>query len=286
MAITAALVKELREKTGIGMMKCKEALKEADGDIEVAIANLRKAGAAVAAKKAGREATEGKVFFATAGSQTAAVEVFCETEPTSANADYIAFGEGSAKNAAEGSLGEVDALLASELNGSTVQEELNVLVGRITENIGIKRVALIDEEGGALATYSHMGGKIGVIVKLNYTGEASDRASIVAVAKDLAMQVAATAPIAVRSEEVSEDTIAKEREIYVELARKAGTKEEYIDRQIEGKLKKFLKEVCLAEQMFIKDTKKPVADLLKETAAANGVENLEIAQFIRFELGK
>ena len=286
MAITAALVKELREKTGIGMMKCKEALKEADGDIEVAIANLRKAGAAVAAKKAGREATEGKVFFATSGTQTAAVEVFCETEPTSGNADYIAFGEGAAKNAAESSLADVDAVLASPLNGTTVQEELNVLVGRITENIGIKRVALVSEEGGALATYSHMGGKIGVIVKLKYSGVASDQSSIVAVAKDLSMQVAATAPIAVRSEEVSQDTIAKEREIYVELARKAGTKEEYIDRQIEGKLKKFLKEVCLAEQMFIKDTKKPVADLLKETAVANGVENLEIEQFIRFELGK
>lgn len=286
MAITAALVKELREKTGIGMMKCKAALTEANGDIEVAIANLRKAGAAVAAKKAGREATEGKVFFATAGNQTAAVEVYCETEPTSGNADYIAFGEGAAKNAAEQSITEVEALLASELNGSTVQEELNVLVGRITENIGIKRVALISEEGGALASYSHMGGKIGVIVKLAYTGEASDKASVVAVAKDLSMQVAATAPIAVNSSEVPEDVIAKEREIYVELARKAGTKEEYIDRQIEGKLKKYLKEVCLAEQMFIKDNKLPVADLLKQTAEANGIQDLKIAEFIRFELGK
>ena len=286
MAITAALVKELREKTGVGMMKCKQALVETDGDVEKAIANLRKAGAAVAAKKAGREANEGKVFFATSGTTIAAVEVFCETEPTSGNEGDIAFGESAAKLAAEGNITDLPTLLASPLNDSTVQEELNVLVGRITENIGIKRHAIISSENAAVATYSHMGGKIGVVVRLTFPGTATDMAVIETVAKDLAMQVAATAPIAVNSSEVSAEIIASEREVYVELARKAGTKEEYIDRQIEGKLKKYLKEVCLAEQMFIKDTKKPVTELLKETAAAAGVESLEIGEFVRFELGK
>lgn len=286
MAITAALVKELREKTGIGMMKCKVALTEAGGDIELAIENLRKAGAAVAAKKAGREANEGKVFFATSGSQTAAVEVFCETEPTSGNKDYLAFGEAAAKITAEGSISEVEALMSSELNGSTVQEELNVLVGRITENIGIKRLALVSSENGAVATYSHMGGKIGVIVRLAYEGTASDQAAIEVVAKDLSMQVAATAPVAVNADQVPAEVLDKERGIYKELALAAGTKEAFIDRQIEGKVKKYLKEVCLAEQMFIKDNKLPIADLLKQTGDAAGVQNLHIAEFVRFELGK
>jgi elongation factor Ts len=287
MSITASQVKELREKTGVGMMKCKKILIQANGDIEKAIELLRKEGAAVAAKKAGREATEGKVFFATVGSITAAVEVFCETEPTSANNDYKAFGEAVANIAATENISDREALLASALNGSTVQEELNVLVGRITENIGIKRIAVASADSSeALATYSHMGGKIGVIVKLKIGGEASDTGVINSLAKDLCMQTAATAPVAVRSDDISEEYIAKELEIYKELALKAGTKEEFVDRQVQGKLKKHLKEVCLEEQMFVKDNKKPITTLLKEVASEAGAESVAIDSFTRIELGK
>jgi elongation factor Ts len=287
MAITAAQVKELREKTGVGMMQCKKALTEADGDIEKAIENLRKQGQAVAAKRADKDANEGCVFVSANDSKAVAVEINCETDFVANGDDFQGAGKGISDLLLANDYADQASLLAADLGGDTVEMTLSNLTGKLGEKIEIKRYAVTPiTESSAVATYSHMGGKIGVVVNLTFEGSASDKAALVGVAKDLAMQVAATNPISVNSDSVSEDVLNKEREIYKELAIQAGTKEEFLDRQVEGKLKKFLKEVCLSEQMFVKDSKLPVTKLLENLEKEQGVTNLVIESFTRFELGK
>ncbi|MGL1934703.1 MAG: translation elongation factor Ts [Fibrobacterales bacterium] len=287
MAITAAQVKELREKTGVGMMQCKKALTEADGDIEKAIENLRKQGQAVAAKRADKDANEGCVFVSTNDTKAVAVEINCETDFVANGEDFQGTGKVISNLLLENDYADLAALMAAEISGDSVEVTLSSLTGKLGEKIDIKRYNVTAiTENNAVATYSHMGGKIGVIVSLKFEGAASDKAALVAVAKDLAMQVAATNPISVNSDDVSKDVIDKERDIYKELALQSGTKEEFLDRQIEGKLKKFLKEVCLSEQMFVKDSKLPVTKLLQNLEKEQGVTNLVIESFTRFELGK
>ncbi|MGL1901786.1 MAG: translation elongation factor Ts [Fibrobacterales bacterium] len=287
MAITAAQVKELREKTGVGMMQCKKALTEADGDIEKAIENLRKQGQAVAAKRAGKDANEGCVFVSASDTKAVAVEINCETDFVANGDDFQGAGKAISNLLLENDYADLAALMAAEINGESVEITLSSLTGKLGEKIDIKRYGVTAiTDTNAVATYSHMGGKIGVIVNLSFEGSASDKVALIAVAKDLAMQVAATSPVAVNSDGVSQDVIDKEREIFKELAIQSGTKEEFLDRQIEGKLKKFLKEVCLSEQMFVKDSKLPVTKLLENLGKEQGVTNLVIESFTRFELGK
>ena len=284
-AISAAQVKELREKTGVGMMECKKALTESDGDVEKAVDLLRKRGAAVAAKRAGQEAKEGKVTFAEDDNKLAAVEIRCETDFVANGEDFTGFANLVAKSILLNDVKTNEELFATETDGVTLESANQSLVAKITEKIEVANFQAFDKaEGTTLASYSHLGGKIGVVVKLTSTGTAKEGV-LEGLAKDLAMQVAAAAPKAVRADEVPAEVIEREKAIYAELAVAAGTKAEFVDRQIEGKVNKFLKEVTLEEQMFIKDTKKSIKALVKEIGAEAGVEGLKIDSFIRFELG-
>jgi elongation factor Ts len=290
MNITASQVKELRELTGIGMMHCKKALVESEGNIEKAIENLRKQGEDLSNKRAGKDANEGCVFIGSSLDKTAIVEINCETDFVAKCAIFQDFGKAIVDLLLEGDFNDVNELLGvgidEEENIETLGDAIKRMSGMLGEKIEIKHFETeVIGEFNIVGTYSHMGGKIGVIINLTYSGYHADKTVLEGIAKKLCMQVAATKPIAVHSHNVSETVLNKEREIYKELALKAGTKEEYIDRQIEGKLKKYLKEVCLSEQNYIKDNKTSVAKLLTKTEVAMGIVDLEIDSFVRFELG-
>lgn len=266
MEISAALVKELRERTGLGMMECKKALVEAAGNIETAIDNLRKSGQAKAAKKAGRTAAEGAVV--TAGSTTSAVlaEVNSETDFVGRDASFLAFANDVAKAAL--AAGETDVAKLVAANGGAIEAARLALVQKIGENIQVRRIAKID--GDVVGSYIHSG-KIGVLVALK-GGNAE-------LAKDIAMHIAAANPLVVNPADVSADVIAKEKEIYAAKAAESGKPANIVEKMVEGSLRKFLAEVSLTEQAFVKDPDTKVGDLVKKAGAV-------VQSFIRFEVGE
>ncbi len=276
MTITAALVKELRELTGLGMMDCKKALVETNGDIEIAIENLRKSGQAKAAKKAGRIAAEGtiRVYVSADGKKAGIIEVNCETdfvgrgEILQAYADQVlatAFKKGECAP-------EKLALLPLDGNSVSVEEKRLTLVQEIGENIQIRRVQLLDAPEGVVGQYIH-GGKIGVLVALK-GGNAE-------LAKDVAMHVAghAPAPIVVNPSEVSAELVAKEKEIFIAQAKDSGKPDEIIQKMVAGRIQKFLAEVSLVEQGFVKDPETKVGALVKKASAT-------VQRFVRYEVGE
>ncbi len=283
-AISAQAVAQLREKTGLGLMQCKKALTETGGDIEAAIEFLRKQGAAVAAKRSDRETKEGKIVFGNEGSAYSAVEINCETDFVASSDDFVAFAAKAAKAIAAGKPADVDAVAALPLDGTTLAEVNTAVIAKIGEKISVRRFAV--ETAGAseiIETYSHMGGKIGVLIKLAFDGEAKDAAALKVLAKDLAMQVAASAPIAIDPSGISATTVAKEREIARELTEKEGKTGDMLERIVDGKLNKFFKENCLLQQIFVKDNKTPIDKLLASSPAAS---NLRIVSFHRLQLGQ
>lgn len=284
MAISAAQVKELRNKTGLGMMQCKKALTETDGDMEKAIEELRKHGAAVAAKRADRAANEGVVLFSETAEKIIVAEINCETEPVAASDDFKALSKKVMGILdANDNVADVPALLAIDGLGEKVTE----VIGKIGENIGVKHFAQIAiASNECAATYSHMGGKIGVVVKVSYEGTPSDEAALKASIRDICMQVAATNPSSVSEADLDQDVLAKEAEIYKLQAIEEGKTPEIAERMIGGRIKKYIKEVCLSEQVFVKDSKKTILDVLKETASAVAISDLKIVSFTRMELGK
>jgi elongation factor Ts len=286
--ITASQVKDLREKTGVGMMQCKAALTESGGDMEKAIELLRKRGEMVAAKRADKAANEGCVFLLETNSKAVVAELNCETDFVGASEDFQSLGSDALKILSEKDIADVAALLEEKTeSGLTLAQRVNDVLAKLGENIGVKRFVQVSVgEQEASATYSHMGGKIGVLVKLAFEGTPSDAAALKIVAKDLCMQVAATSPASISEADLDPVLVAKEREIYRGQALEQGTKEEFVDRVVDGRVNKFLKEICLQEQMFVKDSKKSINDLLKETAAAQGITALKISHFTRMELGK
>lgn len=261
MAITAALVKELRERTGAGMMECKKALVETNGDIEAAADLMRKTGLAKADKKAGRIAAEGLVAIATDGNRGVIAEVNCETDFVSKNETFLAFAQALAALVAERAPADVAALaalpLAMEDFGPTVEDVRKGLVGKIGENMTIRRFVRY-AGGGALAHYLH-GTRIGVLVE--YTGDAT-------AAKDVAMHVAAMKPAALSSSQVPAELVDKERKIAAEKAAESGKPAEIVARMVDGAVQKFLKEVSLLDQVFVKaaDGKQAVGQMLKDKA--------------------
>jgi elongation factor Ts len=284
MAITAAQVKELREKTGVGMMKCKSALNETDGNVEKAIELLRKSGAAVAAKRAGNDANEGVVAFGESDSKVSMAELRCETDFVANGDDFRGYAKFVCQTLLDQDINTAEELMNAEVDGTKVLLTQETLVAKITENIQVKNVKTFAKgEGKAFATYQHLGGKIGVAVELGFKGESSE--AITALAKDLAMQVAAYNPKAITPDEIDSALIEKEREIGRELAIKSGTKPEFIDRQVDGKIKKWMKEVALEEQMFLKESKTPVKTYVANVGKEAGVEGLKIVSFARLELG-
>ncbi len=292
MSITAGMVKELRELTGAGMMDCKKALTENNGDMEASVEYLRKNGQAKAEKKAGRIAAEGLCRVATDGDKCAAVvEVNSETDFVAKNEDFQKFVENVAEQAVASNAADIDAFMAEawkEDSSKTVKEALIEKISVIGENLNIRRFEKVVAENGCVVTYVHGGGRIGVVVEAT-TDVVND--AIKEALTNLAMQVAALSPKYVSTEEVSEEYKAHEKEIIAaQIAqdpKMVGKPEKVIEGAVLGRLNKELKEVCLLEQTYVKaeDGKQTVAQYVAQVAKENGA-NLSLKKFVRFETGE
>lgn len=271
--ITAALVKELRERTGAGMMDCKKALTAVEGDMDKAIDFLREKGLAAAAKKAGRIAAEGVVgsFVSADGKIGAIVEVNCETDFVAKTDGFKALVEKIAAHIVATKPADVEALLASELDGQTVEALVTASVAKIGEKISVRRFALYEAPEGVVAAYIHGGGKIGVIVELK-GGNAE-------LGKDVAMHVAAANPSYLERSQVPAAELEHEKEVLSEQAKNEGKPEKIIEKMVMGRINKYYKEVCLVDQEFVKDPDQTVGKLVKAAGA-------EILAFSRFQLGE
>ncbi|MCC2639472.1 MAG: translation elongation factor Ts (EF-Ts) [Moraxellaceae bacterium] len=266
--ITASLVKELRDRTGLGMMECKKALTEASGDIETAIDNLRKSGQAKAAKKAGNIAAEGAIIVAQAGGAAIILEVNSQTDFVARDANFSAFANKVAQIALAARETDVARIAGLAYDGQTVEEARIALVQKIGENIQVRRAQLI--EGALVGSYIH-GLKIGVVVALE---GGSDE-----LARDVAMHIAAAKPEAVSPDDVAPALVAKEREIAEAKAAESGKPANIVEKMVEGAVKKYLAEVSLVEQAFVKDPDTKVGQLL----AKNGAK---VIRFVRLEMGE
>lgn len=273
-AITAAQVKELRERTSVGMMECKKALELANGDMDLAIEELRKSGRAKADKKAGRVAAEGIVLIRASadGKRVAMAEINCETDFVARDENFLAFAEAVVKTALDTNTTEVEKLMALPLAGgsASIEETRQALVAKIGENINVRRVAIVNSTGGSIGTYLH-GTRIGVCVQLD---NGQDE-----VAKDIAMHIAASKPLVVAPEDVPADVVAKEKEIFLAQAASSGKPQDILEKMVVGRLKKFLDEVSLLGQPFVKDPDTTVASLLSKNRS-------KVVSFVRFEVGE
>ena len=286
--ITASLVKELRDKTGAGMMNCKKALGEADGDLEAAIDWLRKKGMAAAAKKSGRVAVEGLIGVAVEGDVGALVEVNAETDFVSRNDVFQAYVRTVTGLALEKD-DDLSSLLAGEYpeSGRSVEEELTHLIATIGENMSFRRAARLQVEEGVMASYIHNSvvpgmGRIGVLVGLSSTG---DKEKLSDLGKQVAMHVAAANPQSVSQDDLDPELVERERAILAEQARASGKPEEIIGKMVEGRLRKFFEEVALLDQIFVIDGENKVSQAIAEAAKDIGTE-VTITGFVRFALGE
>src|SRR5690606_7140158 len=269
MDVKPALVKELRERTGAGMMDCKRALVEAGGDIDQAVEILRKAGQAKADKKASRVAADGVVLIESAGARHVIVEVNSETDFVAKDQSFRDFAALAAKAALEGEAADVAALMESKVDGQTLEERRKELVAKVGENISVRRCERL-ESSGTVGSYIHMG-RIGALVELE--GGSAE------LARDLAMQVAASSPRFVSPDDVPADEIAKEREILAAQAAQEGKPAEIVQKMVEGRLRKHLDEITLVGQPFVKDPDRRVRDLLKQAGA-------KVKRFVRYGVGE
>lgn len=275
MQITASMVKELRERTGAGMMDCKKALQEADGEIEAAIEAMRKSGVAKAAKKAGRIAAEGIIAIKQNDDNTEAVllEVNSETDFVAKDENFLAFVDLVINATLANKPADIEALNELSVAGDTEQSVENArlqLVSKVGENISLRRIERIKAEGGNMGAYLH-GSRIGVLVDLE--GGSTD------LARDIAMHIAASRPICIAETDVPEEILNKEREIFVAQAEESGKSAEIIEKMVAGRIKKYFKEVTLLGQPFVKDPDQSIEGLLKGNKAT-------IKRFVRFEVGE
>lgn len=284
MAVTAALVKELRERTGAGMMDCKKALVETDGDIEKAIDYLREKGIMKAQKKAGRIAAEGlvRVAFGEGNKTASIVEVNSETDFVAKNEEFIEFVEDLAKEVLVKGNMPMEQFMAEPFGEGTVQETLTAKVAKIGENLSIRRFAKVEEDGVVYVGYTHGGGRIGVIVGIK-TDAAADE--IAAVGKDVAMQVASMNPKFVNEDGVDPEYLENEKKILTEQVLNEGKKPEMVERIVAGKIKKELKEVCLLDQPFVKDGDVSVQQYVANATKEIG-KDMEVVSMIRYEVGE
>jgi len=282
MLITASQVNELRQKTGAGMMDCKKALTEANGDYEKAIDILRKKGAAVAAKRAEKSANEGLVLIKISDDKKTGViaEINCETDFVAKSPDFINLADSVLQAVFSKKPASKEELLA---DNPTLNNQINDVMGKVGEKIEISRFAVENVSEGVVVGYVHLGSKLGVLVNFEAATTAGHD-ELAELGKDIAMQVAAMKPICVYREEVPKDLIEKEIDIYKEIARKEGKPEQILEKISTGKLNKFYQENCLVEQAFIKDNTKTVNDLLKEFNSKYG-SDAKIVLFRRFHLG-
>ncbi len=267
--VSAKMVKELRDRTGLGMMECKKALEESNGDVETAIDNLRKSGQAKAAKKAGNIAADGAIIIAQGDNKAFLLEVNCQTDFVAKDENFTAFAEAVANIALENNVTDVAAIADLPYgNGQTVEEARVSLVQKIGENIQVRRVEVL--EGSNLASYRH-GLRIGVVV--SFEGGNADTG------KNLAMHIAAFNPVAVDDESVDADLLAREKDIIEAKARESGKPDNIVEKMIEGGLRKYLEEVTLLRQPYVMDNEKKVGDVLK-------AEGVKVLAFKRLEVGE
>lgn len=270
--ISAALVKELRERSGAGMMECKRALVETDGDIEAAIDVLRKLGITKAGKKASRIAAEGIIIVQESGKKVVMVEINCETDFVAKDVNFLAFAKVVAETALQTSETNVEIFTTLPLVNAnqTVEEARQVLVAKIGENVQIRRIVLSQESAASVGTYIH-GSRIGVMVELDIDNKD--------LARDIAMHIAASRPIVISPADVPQDVIAREKEIYLAQAATSGKPQDIIEKMVAGRMKKFLDEVSLIGQPFVKDPDATVGSLLNKNRA-------KVIAFHRYEVGE
>jgi elongation factor Ts len=284
--ITASMVKDLRDKTGAGMMDCKTALNETNGDMEAAIDWLRKKGISKAAKKAGRAAAEGLVGVAVGKGAGALVEVNAETDFVARNEEFKSFVKSAADLAlTEG--GDLEKLLAAKHGTSTVQQTLTELVAKIGENMSVRRTVALSVNPGVVAAYVHNAaspelGKIGVLVALKST---ADEGKLSALAKQIAMHIAAANPLALTPEHLSKDVVERERNVQWELAKQSGKPDAVIEKMMEGRMRKFYEETVLLSQTFVIDGETQVSKVVEKAAKELGAP-IAIEGFVRFQVGE
>ncbi len=286
--ITAALVKKLREETGAGMMDCKKALVETNGDHEAAVDWLRTKGLSAAAKKAGRVASEGLVGVSIDGATGALVEVNAETDFVARNEEFQEFVKTTAGLALD-SGGDLDALKAAAYPGSerTVEEQLTHLIATIGENMSLRRVQVIEVSQGVMASYVHnsLSPGLGRIAVLTALESEADATALEALGKQISMHVAAVKPLAVTRDGLDPAAVEREREILAEQARETGKPEEIIEKMLEGRMRKFYEEVCLLDQTFVIDGETKVEKVLEEASKESGAA-ISVAAFGLFVLGQ
>jgi elongation factor Ts len=285
--ITASMVKDLREKTGAGMMDCKKALNENDGNVEAAVDWLRTKGLSAAAKKSGRVAAEGLVAVATKGNKGAVVELNAETDFVARNEKFQAFLEKLALFVLENGVEDVEALKTTEMDGKTVTDHITDLIATIGENMQLRRVAYVEVSEGVVAQYVHGAlkdglGKIGVLVALQSSGDAGKLENL---GKQIAMHVAAARPEALNIADVDSAKLEREREVLAEQARASGKPEDIIQKMMEGRLRKYYEQVVLLEQTYVIDNENKVSQVL-ENASKDVGGDITLAGYIRFELGE
>ena len=270
MSISAAVVKQLRERTGAGMMECKKALVETDGDIDAAIEMMRKAGMAKADKKASRVAREGAIVIALGADRAALAEVNCETDFVSGGDDFKAFANEIAQLVIDVQPDSLETLMTSVMaSGSSVEDTRRALIAKIGENVNVRRFETVDS-AATLGSYLH-GTRIGVVVALDGGDET--------LARDIAMHVAAINPVCISAEEIPAEHLERERDILTEQARQEGKPDNIVEKMVEGRLRKYLAEVTLLGQPFVKDPDMTVAKLLDGADAS-------VTGFVRFEVGE
>lgn len=287
--ISATLVKDLREKTGAGMMDCKKALTETNGDLEAAIDWLRKKGLSAAAKKAGRVAAEGLVAVASAGTKAVALEVNAETDFVGRNDKFQAFALEAAKAALETGVSDVEALKGKDYPGTgrNVADELTQLIATIGENMNLRRLAALSVGKGVIASYVHNAiapnlGKIGVLVALE---SEADQAKLMELGKQIAMHVAAARPEALSIADVDAKALEREKNVLADQARASGKPEEIIAKMVEGRLRKYYEEVVLLEQVYVVDGETRIKDVVEKAAKALGAP-VTLSGFVRYQLGE
>ncbi len=285
--ISAKTVKELRDKTGVGMMDCKKALDETGGDMQKAMEYLRKKGAALAAKRAGREAKEGVIVVKIndAADTGVILELNCETDFVARGDDFTGFAEAVAQTALEGGIDSAERMMSVSLGNAygdeSVEDAIKTMTGKLGEKIELKRLGYLRTDAGLVAGYVHPGSKLGSMVEI--TG--GNTPESVVFAKDIAMQVAAASPIVVERSNVPAEFIEKEKEIYRQQALGQGKPEQFVDKIVTGRLEKYYQEVVLLEQSFIKDSSAKVQDVLKDFTKQHNMQ-MTINGFIRYQLGE
>ena len=287
MSVTAALVKELREKSGAGMMDCKKALGETNGDMDAAIDWLRTKGLATAAKKSGRVASEGLVAIAVEGTSGAVVELNAETDFVARNTEFQDFARSLSGLAL--AAGDLDTLRAATYpdTGRTVEEELTQKIATIGENMTLRRMERLSVSNGAVVSYMHNAtadglGRIGVLVALEST---ADEAALQGLGKQLAMHIAATSPASLSVEDLDKDAVQRERDVLIEQAKASGKPQEIAEKMVEGRMKKYYQEVVLLEQTSVIDGETRIADVITKAGKDAGAD-IAMKAFVRFNLGE